>query len=234
MNFIRYADDFIVTAKSRQLLSHTILPVINAFLQERRLSLSKEKTVITHITDGFTFLGQTFRKHGNTLRITPCKSGTLALICKVKAIIRKFMYVSIPMMIRKLNETLRGWAYYHRHVVASEVFGWVDTMVYHALWRALKRMHSSKSVGWIRKKYWSTDKHFGVFAYSATTSDGKVKTYKVMRLSEIGIKRHRKIIADANPYMPEYAEYFYRRRHDKQSRFLDGFTSKQMRFNYGY
>ena len=56
VNFIRYADDFIVTGKSKRLLQEQVLPAIQAFLNERGLALSKEKTAITHIRDGFTFL----------------------------------------------------------------------------------------------------------------------------------------------------------------------------------
>ena len=73
VNFVRYADDFIVTGKSKRLLEEQVKPAVEAFLTERGLSLSEEKTMITHITDGFTFLGQTFRKTGNVLHITPAK-----------------------------------------------------------------------------------------------------------------------------------------------------------------
>ena len=57
VNFIRYADDFIVTGESRELLEAGVLPIIREFLSERGLELSEEKTVITHIEDGFDFLG---------------------------------------------------------------------------------------------------------------------------------------------------------------------------------
>ena len=52
VNFVRYADDFVVTAVSRELLEQTVKPVITSFLQERGLRLSEEKTVITHIAQG--------------------------------------------------------------------------------------------------------------------------------------------------------------------------------------
>ncbi len=60
INFVRYADDFIVTGVSKELLENEVKPVIIEFLKERGLKLSEEKTLITHITDGFDFLG---RKH---------------------------------------------------------------------------------------------------------------------------------------------------------------------------
>jgi RNA-directed DNA polymerase len=233
VNFVRYADDFIVTAKSRRLLTENVRPVIEVFLFERGLSLSLEKTVITHITDGFTFLGQTFRKNGNTLRIKPSKEGTLSLIERIRTIIRKYINASIPTMISKLNETLRGWANYHKHVVSHKVFKWVDEYLYRQLWRGLKRLHSNKSARWIANKYWKIGGD-GRFAFKTLTAAGKPVIYRLVRLSGIGIVRHRKIIAEANPYMPEYAGYFYNRRHDRQMKSLKGFNSREMRLHYGY
>jgi RNA-directed DNA polymerase len=120
VNFIRYADDFIITGKSKRLLEENVRPVVEAFLAERGLILSEEKTVITYIKKGCTFLGQTFRKYGRVLHITPSKQGVLALIRKVGTVIRKHVSAPMPVLIKKLNEKLRGWANYHRHVVASE------------------------------------------------------------------------------------------------------------------
>jgi len=69
VNFIRYADDFIVTSKSKELLEGEIKPLIEQFLRERGLELSPTKTVITHVEQGFDFLGQNVRKypHGKLL-----------------------------------------------------------------------------------------------------------------------------------------------------------------------
>ena len=155
VNFVRYADDFIITAKSKRILQEQVAPAIESFLSERGLSLSPEKTVITHIKDGFTFLGQSFRKHGNRLRIIPAEEGVLALIRKLGKIIREHTSSPMEAMIKKLNQTLRGWANYHRHVVASEVFSRVDTYVFEELWRMLRRRHSNKSKKWLIGQYWS-------------------------------------------------------------------------------
>ena len=122
VNFVRYADDFIVTGKSKRLLEKNIKPAIERFLAERGLSLSQEKTLITHIKHGFSFLGQTFRKRGNVLHITPAKEGVLTLMGKVRDIIRKHVSAPILLLIKKLNQTLRGWANYHRWVVSSAAF----------------------------------------------------------------------------------------------------------------
>lgn len=245
VNFVRYADDFIITGKSKTILENNILPAVVEFLNPRGLTLSEEKTKITYIKNGFTFLGQTFRKHGNTLHITPSKEGVLALIRKVGALIRKYTSAPMVMLIKKLNEVLRGWANYHRHVCSSEAFKRVDNYVYEQLWRMLKKRHPKKPKKWLYRKYWTVTEKKWIFsvqvkqtAKSKTKKSkpkpGKVKVYQVCRVSSIGIKRHRKIKADANPYMPEYGGYFYERRHNKEAKLLKGYNSKQMRLAYNY
>ena len=229
VNFVRYADDFIITGKSRRLLERQIRPAVEDFLADRGLTLSKEKTVITYIKKGFTFLGQTFRKHGRVLHITPSVEGVLALIRKVGTLIRKHVSVPMPVLIKKLNETLRGWGNYHRHVVASEAFGRIDTYVFEQLWRMVRRRHQNKSKGWLINRYWSATGRKHRFAVRAKTASGKTTVYEVIKLHAIGIRRYIKIKADANPYLPEYAEYFWRRRHIKESKLLAAMSAHELR-----
>ncbi len=65
VNVVRYADDFIITGRTRELLEREIKPLVEQFLRARGLELSPDKTVITHIKDGFDFLGQNVRKYRN-------------------------------------------------------------------------------------------------------------------------------------------------------------------------
>jgi RNA-directed DNA polymerase len=228
INFVRYADDFIITGKSKTILETKIKPVVETFLAKRGLELSKEKTVITHIKDAFTFLGQTFRKHGNTLHVTPSKEGVIVLLRKVGDLIRQHRSSPMEGLIKKLNQMLRGWANYHRHVVSSEAFNRVDTYVYEQLWRMLKRRHPKKSKDWLVKKYWTAS---GLKSVFSVIMNYKKKNHllQVVRVCSIGIKRHIKIKADANPYMQEYAGYFWRRRHDKEARLFGAFSAREYR-----
>jgi len=209
-------------------LEEQVKPAIEAHLAERGLNLSQEKTVVTHIKHGFTFLGQTFRKQGNVLHITPAKEGVLALIRKVGTLTRK--YVSAPMLIlvKKLNQALRGWGNYHRHVVASEAFSYIDWYVYEQLWRMLRRGHPNKSKKWLTRKYWSTPGQKHVFSVIGKTKKGK-RLYKVIRLCSINIRRYVKMKADANPYFSKFAAYFWQRRHNKESRLLPALSARQLR-----
>jgi len=226
VNFVRYADDFIVTGKSKRLLEEKVKPAIEEFLKERGLKLSTEKTRVTYIKDGFTFLGQTFRKHGNILHITPAKEGIQALIKKVGTLIRKHVSAPIECLIKNLNSTLRGWANYHRHVVSSEAFSRVDTHVFNQLWRMVKRRHQNKSRKWLISKYWSASGRKDVFSIIHKYKN-KTRILNIIRVCSIGIKRHIKIKADANPYFQEYSYYFWRRRNIKESRLLGALSSRQ-------
>ena len=230
INFIRYADDFIITGKSRTILEDAVKPVVEGFLAERGLCLSPEKTLVTHITDGFTFLGQTFRKHGRVLHITPSEQGVLALEQKVGTTIRKHVSAPMPVLIKELNQILRGWANYHRHVVASGAFSRIDNYVFEHLWHMLQRRHPNKSANWLIQHYWSAaGQKRRVFAVKAKTSKGATKIYQLIRVSSIGILRHVKIRAAANPYMSEDAAYFARRRHNKGNKMISDKLVRDLR-----
>ena len=219
VNFIRYADDFIITGKSKNLLVNNVLPTVEKFLSDRGLSLSPEKTKITYIKDGFEFLSQNFRKYGKVLRITPSKESVRSLIRKLGTIIRKHVSSRMEKLIKKLNPILRGWANYHRHVVSSEVFSRVDDYVYEQLWRMIHRRHPNKSKGWLIKNYWTVSGKKWVFAVKSRYK-GKTNICKVLRICNIGIKRHIKIKADANPYFRKYNRYLWERKYKKETRQL--------------
>ena len=84
VNFVRYADDFIVTGKTKELLENGVLPIIREFLKERGLELTENKTVITHITDGFDFLGCNVKWYNDKLLIMHADKNYKAVIDKIQ------------------------------------------------------------------------------------------------------------------------------------------------------
>lgn len=231
VNFVRYADDFIVTGKSRRILEERVIPAIEAFLSERGLSLSKEKTSITYIKRGFTFLAQTFRKRGGKLRITPSSESVLSLKRKVGKLIRGHVSAPLEPLIKKLNQTLRGWGNYHRYVVSSEAFSSIDDFVYQRLWRMIRRRHRKKSKTWLSRKYWSLEKSHSIFSVKSETSKGTC-LYRVIRLGSLGIQRYIKIKAKANPYDPAYAGYIWRRQNRKGNKIFPARSSREFRARF--
>jgi RNA-directed DNA polymerase len=101
--------------------------------------------------------------------------------------------------------------YYHRHVVSTRAFDYVDTYVFCQLWRMLRRRRSNKSKGWLIKRYWTAAGRKYVFSVIKKIK-GKPRLYQVLKLKAIEIKRHVKIRAHASPYLKKYASYFWRRR----------------------
>src|ERR1700752_4868754 len=110
VNFIRYADDFVITGKSKELLEGEVKPLVEQFLQERGLELSPTKTVITHVEKGFDFLGQNVRRYPNgKLLIKPSKKNVKTFLAGVRATIKAGLGMSAADLIDQLNPKIRGW-----------------------------------------------------------------------------------------------------------------------------
>jgi RNA-directed DNA polymerase len=154
MNLIRYADDFVITGRTKELLEGEIKPLVEQFLQERRLELSPTKTVVTHVEKGFDFLGQNVRKYPNgKLLIKPSKKNIKTFLDGVRGNIKAALGMSAVDLIDWLNPKIRGWSNYHRHVVSKRIFTRVDRSIFIRLWQWARRRHPEKSSGWLRQKY---------------------------------------------------------------------------------
>ena len=108
------------------------------------------------------------------------------------------------------------------------IFSRVDTSVFEQLWRTLRRIHQNKSKGWLNRKYWTASGRKHVFSVIQSYK-GKKHLLKVVRIGSIGIRRHIKVKAEANPYLPEYARHFWRRRDDKEARLLGALSARAYR-----
>lgn len=208
VNYVRYADDFVVTGISREILENEVKPLIESFMAERGLELSTEKTVITHINTGFDFLGQNLRKYNGKLLIKPAHKNLRNFLTKVKSIIAGHKTVPAWVLIEMLNPVIRGWANYHRHVVAKQTFNYVDYRIWKMLWQWCKRRHANRNKRWVKRKYFRAVKNRN-WVFSGVKPDGKV--LDLLYANDTPIKRHKKIKAEANPYDPEHEEYFEQR-----------------------
>ncbi len=212
IHFIRFADDFVVIGRSKELLETDIKPTTEAFLAERGLTLSAEKTKVTDIEQGFDFLGQNVRKYKGKLLIKPAKKSIKSLLLKVRTIIKTHHHLSAGQLIAKLNPIIRGWANYHRHVVSKKTFADIDYQVYQALWRWAKRRHRNKSKRWIYTKYFRPQ-HKGNSGFYGVLKqkDGSYRTQQLVKAAHIPIHRHIKVKAEANPFDPKWERYFEKR-----------------------
>jgi len=214
----RYADDFIITGASPEQLATEVKPLVVEFLQARGLTLSEEKTHITHITTGFDFLGRNIRRFGNKTLIRPSQGNVQAIETKVRQIIKRNATLPPGKLVLIINPVLRGWAEHYRHDVSKAAFDQVDTAVFNALWQWAKRRHPTQRWQWVKQKY------FPRANGRAWSFRGEVdgKRHYLFKAGRVPIKRHIKIKADANPFDPEWELYFERRLFHKVKETLHG------------
>ncbi len=210
VHVIRYADDFVVVAETKEILEQTVKPAIQKFMAERGLRLSEEKTVITHIHEGFDFLGKTVRKFNTQLIVQPSKAAAKSVVQKLGTLLRQSRSIPYAVLLRKLNRLLRGWGNYHRFTSSSRVFSRVDYYLLQGIWRWIKRQHKGKRLRKHLSKYFAK----GLWTHSAWTTDvkGSAKLVQLARLTALGLRRHIKVRGAANPYDPQYSDYFRMRR----------------------
>lgn len=214
---VRYADDFIVTGASEEVLKIEVKPLVERFLGERGLQLSTEKTAITHVDTGFDFLGMTIRKYRGKMLIKPSKKNVHSFLERVRRVVRTHPTATAGELVGTLTPMIRGWAYYHRHVVSSAIFASVDSEIWKALWRWALRRHPGKSRPWVKARYWPP--HQGrqwVFTGNATDAKGQRREVRLFSAGSVKIRRHVAIKHAANPFDPAWDDY-YRSRHARTS-----------------
>ena len=183
-------------------------------MKDRELTLSADKTRITHIDEGFDFLGQNLRKYDGKPLVKPSKKNTHAFLEKVRGIIEANAAVSQTVLIGLLNPVIRGWANYPQHCAAKETFNRVDHEIWRALWRWARRRHPKKSRDWVKKHCFpALSNRAWTFAGKTDqqTPDGKPVLLCLAYAGETKIRRHVKIRQDANPFDPQWRPYFVER-----------------------
>jgi RNA-directed DNA polymerase len=208
-----YADDFIITGASKEVLEQKVKPVVTAFLRERSLELSPEKTHITHIEDGFDFLGFNVRKYKGKLLIKPSKKSTKAFLDNIREFIKANKTAKTENLLRQLNPKIRGWANSRHYAVSKKTFSYVDKCIFQALQQWIKRRHPNKNATWLKKKYFrSQGLRNWIFFARSHDRKGNVILLDLFKAAAVPIKRHVKIKGEANPYDPAFKDYFERRK----------------------
>jgi RNA-directed DNA polymerase len=212
VHFSIYADDFIITGATQEVLEEKIKPVVEKFLEERGLSLSKEKTVVTHLDEGFDFLGMNIRRYnGGKLIIKPTKANVKVFLADIRRIIKSNPTVKTEDLIYLLNPKIRGWTNYYRHVCSKRTFDYIDKQLFKCLWRWARRRHPNKSSLWCRRKYFRTKENRSWVFYAKVKTKEKSRLVDIFEASKVKIKRHIMIRSEATPYHPQFKDYFVRR-----------------------
>lgn len=191
----RYADDWVGVSSGHEEAERLQQEVAQHLKQVVGVELSEEKTHITHLLEGFDFLGFHLRKYPtrkkDVLLIHPQQEKVNQLLYECKQILKSHRTAKPGNVIHLLNAKLRGWAMYYRHVCSKRIFSKVDYLVWYQVYRWAKRRHPKKSKRWVLRKYFSQpgcvfmDRRMGVSLY---------------RLSQLPIQRHIRVNRDYRVY----------------------------------
>jgi RNA-directed DNA polymerase len=162
---IRYADDFVVLVHGTRSDAEQIKAQIGSMLAEQlRMTLSPSKTHITHIDDGFVFLGFRIQRWPNRngrrmVRTIASKDALAKVMHKIKDATRApKTSLRLSQVLRKINPVLRGWAAYFRYGASKKTFSYLG---YYAWWRMISWIrHKHPQLTWkqIRVRYYGADR----------------------------------------------------------------------------
>jgi RNA-directed DNA polymerase len=208
--FIRYADDFVITAKKKEDIEF-ILPYIQGWLNKRGLELNQEKTRIVHISEGFNFLGYNIKRYKKTHLVKPQKEKVTKLLRELREWLKSRPSATPEQVVKHFNPILRGWGNYHRANSSGKAFKYVDWKVWEMLYNWALKRHQKRHKKRIVKKYFATQ---GTWKFKADGIDrrGNPVTKYILKLSEeMHIKRHIKVKEKASPDDPTLKAYWKQR-----------------------
>ena len=200
VGLIRYADDLVATAPTRDILLTHVVPVLNRFLDECGLRLSEAKTRIVHVEDGIDFLGFTVRRYRGKVLTRPQKAKVVRHLRAIGDYLRRHRQAGPSQVIAELAPLIRGWTAYYRHGASKHAFHSADHHLQAKLWRWAKRRHPTKPAAWVRSRY---------FDHGWNLVDGKAK---LARHDEVAIVRHAKVQGKRSPLDPDDQAYWEARR----------------------
>ena len=209
---IRYADDFVILAPSREILIEYVIPRVCEFLAERGLALKGAKTRIVHREQGFEFLGfriqQHISKYAKLCAVTPTKDNIKHLLGDKKDILMTHKQTTQAELIDILNPRIRGWAYYYRYCHAKRAFVCVDSRIFRMLWWWARRRHKPENKGakWVKDKYFPR-----IGSRKWTFADKPTHPLFYASTMRCDMREYRKVKGEASPFDPALEKYWSER-----------------------
>ena len=188
---------------------------MDKYLIDRGICLSIEKTKITHIEDGFDFLGFNIRQYrkanGKTkLLIKPSKDSIKKARVKIKDIFRQKKGRTVGELISELNPVIRGDGYYWNKVVSKKIFSSMDCYIWRKTKKFLRNQHPNKKWDRITKRYFKPDQN-GISKDNWILTDPKNENTQITKMVWIPIERHFTVKYDYSPDNPLLKQYFEQR-----------------------
>ncbi len=172
---VRYADDFLVLVSGSRGHAEDLREQAAAVLAPMGMRLSLAKTTISHIDEGFDFLGwriQRQRKRGTTDRryvyTYPAKKAVRSITGKVKTLCRVDTNLPLAALLHQLNTVLRGWTAYFRPGVSFATFQYLRAFTWRQVMAWIRRKHRRISWEDLRRRYcnggwWPTEREVVLF-----------------------------------------------------------------------
>ena len=207
--YCRYADDFVITVKGTKAQAEAIRDECREFLEGKlKLTLNMEKTHITHVNDGFVFLGHRIirkrnRKGEMRLSTSIPKEKARNFTAKLAKELSENYSKSKIDMIDRINRKLKGWANFYQFTDnTAMIYNKVDRVVFWKLghWLTRKYRCSMKSImqKWIKRPEPNKAKTWVLFG---KTDNGNRCGASLFRLVSSPKKPFRFRLPEGNPYL---------------------------------
>ena len=224
LSYCRYADDFVIIVKGTKAQAEVIKEECRQILEsDLKLQLNRDKTALTHVNDGFTFLGHRLIRKcgplGNMRTVTQIPYAKLkAFAAKIVKELSANYDVDKLIMIERLNRKIRGWANFYQFTdFVAIVFSKMDRIIFwkFGYWLARKYRVGLRELikKWVRYPKGRDGKTWYVHGRGRT---GIATAAALHRMVGNGKKQFRWKTAKVNPYLEKVDErkIFESRYHD--------------------
>jgi group II intron reverse transcriptase/maturase len=147
----RYADDGILVCRKD---ATQALQAFEGIAGRMGLTINREKTRITKLTEGFDFIGFQFVKRRSpnsgkpTIYIHPSKSSQRNIRRRIKSFTKRRAPIQPAEFVQQVNQTVRGWVNYYRHTNASDAFRDLQRFINTRFRRYLNYRSKGRGFGW--------------------------------------------------------------------------------------
>lgn len=224
---IRYADDFVVIHREREIVELAKVELQKLFNSTHRLEFSAEKTRVTISTEGFSFLGfriiNIFRNGKMRVKIYPSNKAQERIIQKVNDTCLKMRAATTYALIEALRPKILGWANYYRYCECSDVFSNTDYSIYQILRKWVFRRNKRQGKTKVKEDYFPAGK---IYTYQGQTHknnwvlNGETKhkvtnakvTNHLVKLSWITSEKYVKVKGEKSIYDGDQSYWLLRRK----------------------
>lgn len=208
---------------AQQYLSGIVLHIMGAVLAISQNKRYEVDNAAQKIESAKIIMHENVRKFGKRLYTSPSKDAQKRFRAKIGDIVKGHKMCKQESLIRMLNPVITGWGNYYRYGASTDAFHGCDNHIYNLTKKWALRRHPKKRKSWVADKYWHEIRgRKWTFAWKYETKSKKVNYLTLKRLSDIHYTPYKQIKGEANPFDPEYDDYFFQRKEQQMLESLKG------------